>query len=136
MHIVIDIRFVDFSCQLVECEKKVIFWPSVSWTSNVMVLAWPIVYASNIWYSCCRKVIKFVIQGFLPGIALKIFLDLLPSILMTMSKVEGFTSFSCLERKSVQKYYFFILVNVFLGSIVTGTTLQQLKKFLNEPSTE
>ncbi|KAH9785961.1 CSC1-like protein [Citrus sinensis] len=80
--------------------------------------------------------VKSFIQGFLPGIALKIFLILLPLILMTMSKIEGFTSLSSLEKRSAGKYYLFILVNVFLGSIVTGTALQQLNTFLNEPPTE
>ncbi|XP_015891582.3 CSC1-like protein At4g02900 [Ziziphus jujuba] len=81
-----------------------------------------------------KKVIKSFIQGFLPGIALKIFLILLPTLLMTMSKIEGFTSISALERKSAQKYYFFILVNVFLGSIIAGTAFQQLHKFIHESS--
>ncbi|XP_020087233.1 CSC1-like protein At4g02900 isoform X3 [Ananas comosus] len=44
------------------------------------------------------QVVKSLIQGFLPGIALKVFLILLPTILMTMSKIEGFTALSALER--------------------------------------
>ena len=67
---------------------------------------------------------------------MKIFLILLPTILMTMSKIEGFTSLSSLERRSAEKYHLFILVNVFLGSIITGAAFQQLEKFINEPSTE
>ena len=82
------------------------------------------------------KQVKSVIQGFLPGIALKIFLAILPMILMLMSKIEGFTSLSSLDRRSAAKYHLFILINVFLGSIVTGTALQQLEKLMNEPSTE
>ncbi|KAG2405776.1 CSC1-like protein [Vigna angularis] len=80
--------------------------------------------------------IKSLIQGFLPGIALKIFLAVLPKILMTMSKVEGFTSLSSLDRRSASKYYLFILINVFLGSVITGTAFQQLQQFLNQTSTE
>ncbi|XP_031250605.1 CSC1-like protein At4g02900 [Pistacia vera] len=80
--------------------------------------------------------VKSIIQGFLPGIALKIFLIVLPYILMTMSQIEGFTSLSSLERRSAGKYYLFILVNVFLGSIITGTAFQQLEAFLNQPPTE
>ncbi|XP_047329121.1 CSC1-like protein At4g02900 [Impatiens glandulifera] len=78
------------------------------------------------------SIIKSFIQGFLPGIALKIFLIILPSILMTMSKIEGLTSLSNLERRSAGKYYFFILVNVFLGSVITGSALDQLQAFLNQ----
>ncbi|ONK62771.1 uncharacterized protein A4U43_C07F7970 [Asparagus officinalis] len=81
-------------------------------------------------------VIKSFIQGFLPGIALKIFLILLPSILMTMSKIEGYTSLSALDRRSAAKYYLFIFVNVFLGSIITGTAFQQLRKFINQSANE
>ncbi|KAL8100838.1 CSC1-like protein At4g02900 isoform X1 [Apium graveolens] len=80
--------------------------------------------------------IKSFIQGFLPGIALKIFLIILPTILMIMSKIEGYTSLSSLERMSASKYHKFILVNVFLGSIVTGTALQQLHQFLHQAPAE
>ncbi|XWS15539.1 hypothetical protein CRYUN_Cryun34aG0008700 [Craigia yunnanensis] len=71
------------------------------------------------------KFIKSVIQGFLPGIVLKLFLIFLPKILMIMSKFEGFTSLSSLERRSATRYYLFNLVNVFLGSIIAGSALEQ-----------
>ncbi|KAF9604699.1 hypothetical protein IFM89_009135 [Coptis chinensis] len=83
-----------------------------------------------------KEVVKSVIQGFLPGIALKIFLIVLPTILMTMSKIEGYTSLSVLDRRSAAKYYLFILVNVFLGSIVTGTAFQQLHNFIKQSANE
>ncbi|XP_022140558.1 calcium permeable stress-gated cation channel 1-like isoform X2 [Momordica charantia] len=82
------------------------------------------------------KFIKSIIQGFLPGIVLKIFLIFLPSILMLMSKFEGFISLSSLERRSATKYYIFLFVNVFLGSIITGTAFQQLNNFLHQSANE
>lgn len=63
---------------------------------------------------------------------LKVFLLLIPVVIMFMSKIEGFTSFSTLERISAFKYYLFILVNVFLGSIIAGSAFQQLDKFIHE----
>ncbi|KAF2284905.1 hypothetical protein GH714_032291 [Hevea brasiliensis] len=78
------------------------------------------------------KAIKSFIQGFLPGIALKIFLIFLPSILMLMSKFEGFISLSGLERRSATRYYIFQFINVFLGSIITGTAFQQLNNFIHQ----
>lgn len=87
--------------------------------------------------NCCdRDFIKSVVQGFLPGIALKIFLAVLPTILMIMSKIEGFTSISSLERTSAAKYHLFILVNVFLGSIIAGAAFEQLKTFLDQSPAE
>lgn len=84
----------------------------------------------------CRKSIKSLVQGILPGIALKIFLVLLPIILMIMSKIEGFTSLSSLDRRSASKYHLFLLVSVFIGSIATGVALGQLKTLLNQSPTE
>lgn len=84
----------------------------------------------------CRKFIKSFLQGFLPGLALKIFLYILPTVLMIMSKIEGHIAFSTLERKAASKYYYFMLVNVFLGSIVTGTAFEQLHSFLHQSATE
>ncbi|XP_054819964.1 CSC1-like protein At4g02900 [Prosopis cineraria] len=83
-----------------------------------------------------KQSVKSFIQGFLPGLALKIFLILVPTIVMLMSKIEGHRSFSSLERRSAAKYYFFILVNVFLGSIVAGTAFQQLEEFVKGDSTK
>ncbi|XVF26087.1 hypothetical protein REPUB_Repub13aG0269800 [Reevesia pubescens] len=82
------------------------------------------------------KFIKSVVQGFLPGIVLKLFLIFLPTILMIMSKFEGFTSRSSLERRSATRYYLFNLVNVFLVSIVAGSALEQLNTFIKQSANE
>ncbi|CAN1222620.1 Calcium permeable stress-gated cation channel 1 [Linum grandiflorum] len=76
------------------------------------------------------KFIKSVVQGFLPGIALKLFLIFLPTILMIMSKFEGFISLSSLERRAATRFYIFNIINVFLGSIITGTAFEQLNTFM------
>ncbi|KAJ6725209.1 PROTEIN OSCA1, partial [Salix viminalis] len=82
------------------------------------------------------KFIKSVIQGFLPGIALKLFLIFLPTILMIMSKFEGFLSISSLERRSATRYYIFLIINVFFGSIFTGAAFEQLNSFIKQSANE
>jgi hypothetical protein len=82
------------------------------------------------------KFIKSFLQGFLPGLALKIFLYILPTVLLIMSKIEGHIALSTLERRASAKYYYFMLVNVFLGSIVTGTAFEQLHSFLHQSPTQ
>uniref|UniRef100_A0A0E0HDZ5 Uncharacterized protein n=1 Tax=Oryza nivara TaxID=4536 RepID=A0A0E0HDZ5_ORYNI len=79
-----------------------------------------------------RNSLKSIVQGFLPGIALKIFLILLPTFLVMMSKIEGHTSLSGLDRRTASKYYLFLFVNVFLGSVITGTAFQQLNNFIHQ----
>ncbi|KAG6695356.1 hypothetical protein I3843_09G095000 [Carya illinoinensis] len=83
-----------------------------------------------------KKFIKSVIQGFLPGIVLKLFLIFLPTILMIMSKFEGFISLSSLERRSASRYYLFNFVNVFLGSIIAGSAFEQLDSFIHQSPSE
>ncbi|KAK4710037.1 hypothetical protein R3W88_004550 [Solanum pinnatisectum] len=80
--------------------------------------------------------VKSFIQGFLPGIALKIFLIVLPTILMLMSKFEGWGSISALERRAASKYYIFNFVNVFLGSIIAGAAFDQLNTFIHQSANE
>ncbi|KAL0012272.1 hypothetical protein SO802_007380 [Lithocarpus litseifolius] len=82
------------------------------------------------------KFIKSVIQGFLPGIVLKLFLMFLPTILMIMSKFEGYNSLSSLERISASRYYLFNFVNVFLGSIIAGSAFEQLDSFIHQSANE
>ena len=83
-----------------------------------------------------RKLVKSFLQGFLPGLTLKIFLFILPKVLMIMSKIEGHVAVSMLERRAAAKYYYFMLVNVFLGSIVTGTAFEQLDAFIHQSPTQ
>ncbi|KAL1214785.1 CSC1-like protein [Cardamine amara subsp. amara] len=83
-----------------------------------------------------KKFMKSLIQGFLPGIVLKLFLIFLPAILMIMSKFEGFVSISSLERRAAFRYYLFNLVNVFLGSIITGSAFEQLDSFLKQSANQ
>ncbi|MCL7042416.1 hypothetical protein MKW94_005172 [Papaver nudicaule] len=83
-----------------------------------------------------KRAVKSLIQGFLPGIALKIFLIVLPTILMFMSKFEGFYSLSSLEKRCASRYYIFKFVNLFLGSIIAGTAFQQLDTFLHKSANQ
>lgn len=55
---------------------------------------------------------------------------------MIMSKFEGFTSISSLERRSATRYYLFNLVNVFLGSVIAGSALEQLNTFVKQSANE
>lgn len=86
--------------------------------------------------SVIPKSAESVVQGFLPGLVLKIFMALVPLVLMAMSKIEGHVSLSSLERKTAGKYHLFVLINVFLGSIVAGAAFQQLHKFINQSASE
>ncbi|MBA0840107.1 hypothetical protein Goarm_002709 [Gossypium armourianum] len=106
------------------------------WAPEPCDVYWPNLPIPYVSLAIRRKFIKSVIQGILPGLALKLFLIFLPAILMIMAKFEGFISKSSLERRAATRYYLFNLVNVFLGSIVAGSALEQLNTFIKQSANE
>jgi hypothetical protein len=50
---------------------------------------------------------------------------------MVVSKIEGHLAISKLERRAAAKFYYFMVVNVFFGSILSGSAFQQLKTFVS-----
>lgn len=67
--------------------------------------------------------INSLISGFLPGLALLIFMAILPMIMNAMSTAEGRFTYSSIERGSAKKLFYFYIVNILLGSSVAGTII-------------
>ncbi|XP_073395889.1 CSC1-like protein At1g11960 isoform X3 [Physcomitrium patens] len=86
-----------------------------------------------------EKVLKITyfasfVQGYLPGVILKFFMKLVPYMVRGLTIFEGHSSFSRLDQQGAMKYYYFMVVNVFFGSMLTGSALEQLQSFLNSSS--
>ncbi|WOL07883.1 hypothetical protein Cni_G16632 [Canna indica] len=77
--------------------------------------------------------IRTVLEAFLPQLALILFMALLPSLLMFLSKEEGIPSESHVVRAASGKYFYFIVFNVFLGVTIGGTLLGNLQKIIDQP---
>lgn len=82
----------------------------------------------------CRGLLKSVIQGFLPGLILKISLAVIPYVLNLMTKFEGHVSYSRIDKYAAAKYFAFMVVNVFLGNVLVGIAFEQLKTFIESPT--
>ncbi|XP_008784823.2 CSC1-like protein ERD4 [Phoenix dactylifera] len=80
-----------------------------------------------------RTAIKTVLEAYLPQLALIIFLALLPSFLMFLSKAEGIPSESHAVRAASGKYFYFIIFNVFLGVTIGGALFSSLKTIIDHP---
>ncbi|KAF8030753.1 hypothetical protein BT93_D0056 [Corymbia citriodora subsp. variegata] len=78
--------------------------------------------------------IRTVLEAYLPQIALIVFLALLPKLLMFLSKLEGIPSRSHIERAASGKYFYFIVLNVFIGVTVGGTLFATLKIIEENPN--
>jgi hypothetical protein len=78
--------------------------------------------------------IKTVLEAFLPQIALLVFLALLPKFLLLLSKEEGIPSESHARRAASGKYFYFAVLNVFIGVTVGGTLFDSLKDIEAKPN--
>lgn len=81
-----------------------------------------------------RKAIKTVLEAFLPQLALIIFLALLPMFLLFLSKAEGIPSESHVARAASGKYFYFTVLNVFIGVTLGGTLFTSLKSIEHDPN--
>lgn len=79
-------------------------------------------------------VLRTVLEAYLPQLALIIFLALLPKLLMTLSKMEGIPSISHAIRATSGKYFYFTVLNVFIGVTLGGTLFTNLKAIENSPN--
>lgn len=77
--------------------------------------------------------IKTVLEAYLPQLALIIFLALLPKLLLYLSKAEGIPSQSHAVRAASGKYFYFTILNVFIGITVGGTLFDTFKTIEDQP---
>lgn len=74
-----------------------------------------------------QDAIRTVLEAFLPQLALIIFLAMLPKFLLFLSKAEGIPSQSHAIRAASGKYFYFSVLNVFIGVTLGGTLFSTLK---------
>ncbi|KAL9269237.1 CSC1-like protein [Drosera capensis] len=80
------------------------------------------------------SVISTLLEAYLPQIALIVFLALLPSILLFLSKAEGIPSESHAVRATSGKYFYFTVLNVFIGVTIGGMLFSTFMSIEKEPN--
>jgi calcium permeable stress-gated cation channel len=80
-----------------------------------------------------QKEVKTILEAYLPQLALIVFLALLPSLLLFLSKSEGIPTQSHAVRAASGKYFYFIVFNVFLGYTIGTTLFKSLTTVINNP---
>ncbi|KAK2642996.1 hypothetical protein Ddye_024759 [Dipteronia dyeriana] len=77
--------------------------------------------------------LKTVLEAYLPQLALLVFLAILPKLLLFLSKVEGIPCESHAARAASGKYFYFTVLNVFIGVTLSGTLFSTFKTIQNNP---
>lgn len=80
-----------------------------------------------------NSVIKGLVEGFLPSLALLLFLVILPYILRAILHQRGLRLHSEFDRQLVRLYWLFLLLNVFLVSVFAGTFFEVFARVLEHP---
>lgn len=71
----------------------------------------------------CRTVVSQVITGYLPSLILQLFLKLVPPIMIVLSSMEGYISFSQIQKGACMKMLLFTIWNIFFANVLSGTAL-------------
>ncbi|CAA0823737.1 CSC1-like protein ERD4 [Striga hermonthica] len=81
-----------------------------------------------------QPAVRTVLQAYLPQLALIVFLALLPKFLLFLSKAEGIPSECHAQRAASGKYFYFSVLNVFIGVTVGSTLFSTLKQIEKNPN--
>ena len=79
-------------------------------------------------------ILRGFLEGFLPTLALLIFMAILPSLMMFFSKTEGIPTITGCTVSAITKMYLFQLVNVFFVSIIAGSAFNAISDIISSPS--
>lgn len=78
-------------------------------------------------------VIRGFLAGFLPSLALLVFMLLLPPILLQFAKIEGRVANSWLVEGVFERFFLFQLIVFFLGSVVAAGLMSEVQRFADDP---
>ncbi|TKY65146.1 CSC protein HYP1 [Spatholobus suberectus] len=75
-------------------------------------------------------VVSQVITGYLPILILQMFLSFVPPIMIMLSSLQGYISWSQTQKSACAKVLWFTIWNIFLANVLSGSALYRLTIFL------
>ncbi|XP_010661094.1 CSC1-like protein HYP1 isoform X3 [Vitis vinifera] len=89
----------------------------------------------EVWFPFLRGVLTItfvsqVITGYLPSLILQLFLSLVPPIMIIFSSMQGYISFSKIQKSACTKMLWFTIWNIFFANVLSGSVLYQVNIIL------
>ncbi|XP_061358098.1 CSC1-like protein HYP1 [Gastrolobium bilobum] len=76
------------------------------------------------------SVVSQVITGYLPSLILQLFLFLVPPTMLMLSSLQGYMSWSQIQRSACTKVLWFTIWNIFFANVLSGSVLYRVNVFL------
>ncbi|KAK9067206.1 hypothetical protein SSX86_014532 [Deinandra increscens subsp. villosa] len=76
------------------------------------------------------RVISQVITGYLPSLILKMFLYMVPPVMISLSSIQGYMAHSQIEKSACNKMLWFTIWNIFFANVLSGSILYRVHIFL------
>lgn len=80
--------------------------------------------------SSCRAVVSQVITGYFPILILQMFLSAVPPIMIMLSSLQGYISWSQIQKSACTKVLWFTIWNIFFANVLSGSALYRVNVFL------
>ncbi|MEW5303944.1 MAG: hypothetical protein WDW36_006589 [Sanguina aurantia] len=81
------------------------------------------------------QVVRSLLGGLLPGLALRILIAIMPFLLRLMVQRSGAVSKGDVDGQVTTLYFMFQVVTIFLASFIAGTLLNQIVQIIDHPAT-
>ena len=78
--------------------------------------------------------VRALLEGLLPGLALIIFLAVLPGVLRALAAARGVRTHSGTDAAELRGMFLFAAINVFLGNVLAGSVFAGLKRMIDHPT--
>ncbi|XP_052722787.1 CSC1-like protein HYP1 isoform X4 [Vigna angularis] len=76
------------------------------------------------------SVVSQVITGYLPSLILQLFLSFVPPIMIMLSSMQGYISWSQIQKSACTKVLWFTIWNIFFANVLSGSALYRVNVFL------
>ncbi|AES74766.2 putative calcium-dependent channel, 7TM region phosphate [Medicago truncatula] len=76
------------------------------------------------------SVVSQVITGYLPSLILQLFLSYVPPTMIMLSSLQGYISWSQIQKSACTKVLLFTIWNIFFANVLSGSALYRVNIFL------
>ncbi|KAL2335480.1 hypothetical protein Fmac_016693 [Flemingia macrophylla] len=87
------------------------------------------------WFPFLRGILRLsvvsqVITGYLPSLILQLFLSFVPPVMIMLSSMQGYISWSQIQKSACTKVLWFTIWNIFFANVLSGSALYRVRIFL------